>query len=144
MYYLYRELRKSREAVASLPQWKLRHRYHTCCDTGPQFFGLIWSPFSTYRGMWRVYFNTDSHGSPVSRLLRQTKRYGGAILTWILTSPVTYRITGHVLHFDWKIMNWIRFTFAIFENVCNGDFFWTYCRSLRVIGSHFLKVHTTS
>jgi hypothetical protein len=42
---------------------------HIYCDTGPRFFRShpkdrpIQSPHTTYKGMWRIYSNTDRHGS---------------------------------------------------------------------------------
>jgi hypothetical protein len=41
-------------------------------------------PLTTHKGMWRIYSNPDSHGSPISRLLRHTRGCGGTILTLIL------------------------------------------------------------
>jgi hypothetical protein len=35
--------------------------------------------------VWRIYSNSDPHGSPFSRLLRHTGGYEGPILTQILT-----------------------------------------------------------
>jgi hypothetical protein len=54
---------------------------HTCCDTGPRFFRShpkdrpILSPFTTHKGMWKIYSYPDSHGSPISRLWRHTRGY---------------------------------------------------------------------
>ena len=48
---------------------------HTCFDTGPQFSRShpkdrpIQSPFTTHKGMWKIYSDPDPHGSPISCLL---------------------------------------------------------------------------
>jgi hypothetical protein len=43
----------------------------------------IQSPFTTHKGMWRIYSNPDPHGSPISRFLRYKRECGGPILTRI-------------------------------------------------------------
>jgi hypothetical protein len=72
---------------------------YSSCDMGPQFFRshpndrTIQSPFTTHKGMWRIYCNLDSHRSLISRLLRHTKGYGGPITTRILTALTHIELT---------------------------------------------------
>jgi hypothetical protein len=69
---------------------------HTCCDTGPWFFRShpkvrpILSPFTTHKGMWRIYSYPDPHESPFYRLLRHTRGCGGPIRSQILTDTLPF------------------------------------------------------
>jgi hypothetical protein len=71
---------------------------HTCCDTEPRFSRSqakdLQSPFTTQKGMWRIYSNPDPHGSPFSRLLRHTRGCGGRILTRIITGLLVEKFYG--------------------------------------------------
>jgi hypothetical protein len=53
--------------------------------------GLIQSPLTTHKGIWRTYSNPDPYGSPFSRLLLYTRGYGRPILL-PRSSPVIFRM----------------------------------------------------
>ena len=78
--------------------------------------------------MWRIYSTPDPHRSPISRLLRHTRGWGGPILTRILTGPeiVSFRFSTYHLHRN---------------NAFQGQYIWhTQCSEFQ--GQYISHTHT--
>jgi hypothetical protein len=85
---------KFRPMLGAQGHWAWRD-LHTCCDTGPQFFrshledGLIQSPHTTHKGMWRIYSNPDPHGW-LCCVVSKLSHYAMWYKTYIIVCVVSY------------------------------------------------------
>jgi hypothetical protein len=109
---------------------------------GPRFFlshpkdRPIQSPLTTHKGKWRIYSNLNSHGSPFSHLLRQTRGYGGTILTWISTG-CKYQCRGSQHLTDYVEGD----TDTSYQETCQGD---TISPSYMQCHGHLFSVYDTA